>query len=98
MIQPKSEYLDDQESVEDLTNLDDDMNDLNEMEQDNSRAGPSSHDPSQHPGKHTLQLFCYFIYLIFYQIAFLIYYKNKNQCREQQASGKRSSESKVCDK
>lgn len=49
MIQPKSEYLDDpEESVEDLT-LDDDMNDLNEMEQDSSRAGPSSHDPS-HPG------------------------------------------------
>ncbi|XP_031787158.1 longitudinals lacking protein, isoforms H/M/V isoform X11 [Nasonia vitripennis] len=49
MIQPKSEYQDDQESVEDLTNFDDDMNDLNEMEQDNSRAGPS-HDPSQHAG------------------------------------------------
>lgn len=49
MIQPKSEYLDDQESVEDLTTLDDDMNDLNEME-DNSRAGPSGHDPS-HAGK-----------------------------------------------
>lgn len=50
MIQPKSEYLDDpEESVEDLT-LDDDMNDLNEME-DSNRAGPSTHDPSQHPGK-----------------------------------------------
>ena len=49
MIQPKSEYLDDQESVEDLTTLDDDMNDL-EMDQDNSRAGPSSHDPS-HSGE-----------------------------------------------
>lgn len=50
LIEPKSEYLEDQEeSVEDLT-LDDDMNDLNEMEQDNNRAGPS-HDPSQHPGK-----------------------------------------------
>lgn len=49
MIQPKSEYVDDQDSVEDLTHLDDDMNDLNEME-DNSRAGPS-HDPSQHSGK-----------------------------------------------
>ena len=50
MIQPKSEYLDDaEESVEDLT-LDDDMNDLNEMEQDSSRAGPSSVDPNQHPG------------------------------------------------
>ncbi|XP_006567564.1 longitudinals lacking protein, isoforms A/B/D/L isoform X6 [Apis mellifera] len=49
LIEPKSEYLEDQEeSVEDLT-LDDDMNDLNEMEQDNNRAGPS-HDPSQHPG------------------------------------------------
>ncbi|XP_023313336.1 longitudinals lacking protein, isoforms A/B/D/L isoform X27 [Trichogramma pretiosum] len=48
MIQPKSEYMEDQESVEDLTHLDDDMNDLNEMEQDNSRAGPS-HD-SSHPG------------------------------------------------
>ncbi|XP_044008770.1 protein tramtrack, alpha isoform isoform X19 [Aphidius gifuensis] len=49
LIEPKSEYLDDpEESVEDLT-LDDDMNDLNEMEQDNNRAGPS-HDPSQHPG------------------------------------------------
>ncbi|XP_051168309.1 zinc finger protein 91-like [Leptopilina boulardi] len=49
MIQPKSEYLDDpEESVEDLT-LDDDMNDLNEME-DSNRAGPSSHDPNQHPG------------------------------------------------
>ncbi|XP_015109615.1 longitudinals lacking protein isoform X21 [Diachasma alloeum] len=50
LIEPKSEYLEDpEESVEDLT-LDDDMNDLNEMEQDNNRAGPSSHDPSQHPG------------------------------------------------
>lgn len=50
LIEPKSEYLEDpEESVEDLT-LDDDMNDLNEMEQDNNRAGPS-HDPSQHPGK-----------------------------------------------
>ncbi|XP_046416405.1 protein tramtrack, beta isoform isoform X12 [Neodiprion lecontei] len=49
LIEPKSEYLEDpEESVEDLT-LDDDMNDLNEMEQDNPRAGPS-HDPSQHPG------------------------------------------------
>lgn len=49
LIEPKSEYLDEaEESVEDLT-LDDDMNDLNEMEQDNNRAGPS-HDPSQHPG------------------------------------------------
>ncbi|KAK9300458.1 hypothetical protein QLX08_006815 [Tetragonisca angustula] len=49
LIEPKSEYLEDpEESVEDLT-LDDDMNDLNEMEQDNNRAGPS-HDPSQHPG------------------------------------------------
>lgn len=52
MIQPKSEYLDDpEESVEDLT-LDDDMNDLNEME-DSNRAGPSSHDPNQHPGEFT---------------------------------------------
>lgn len=50
LIEPKSEYLEEnEESVEDLT-LDDDMNDLNEMEQDNNRAGPS-HDPSQHPGK-----------------------------------------------
>ncbi|XP_012261702.2 longitudinals lacking protein isoform X8 [Athalia rosae] len=49
LIEPKSEYLEDpEESVEDLT-LDDDMNDLNEMEQDNPRAGPS-HDPNQHPG------------------------------------------------
>lgn len=49
MIEPKSEYMDDQEeSVEDLT-LDDDMNDLNEMDVDNNRAGPS-HDPS-HPGE-----------------------------------------------
>ena len=61
MIQPKSEYLDDQESVEDLTHLDDDMND--ELEQDNSRAGPS-HDPSQHPGKIAMKIlhsnFCIF--------------------------------------
>ncbi|KAI4487889.1 hypothetical protein M0802_011708 [Mischocyttarus mexicanus] len=49
LIEPKSEYLEDQEeSVEDLT-LDDDMNDLNEIEQDTNRAGPS-HDTSQHPG------------------------------------------------
>lgn len=48
MLQPKSEYLDDQESVEDLTHLDDDMNDM-EME-DNSRAGPSTQDGSQHQG------------------------------------------------
>ncbi|XP_046829769.1 longitudinals lacking protein, isoforms A/B/D/L-like isoform X47 [Vespa crabro] len=48
LIEPKSEYLEDQEeSVEDLT-LDDDMNDLNEIEQDTNRAGPS-HDNSQHP-------------------------------------------------
>ncbi|KAJ8686854.1 hypothetical protein QAD02_022648, partial [Eretmocerus hayati] len=50
MIQPKSEFLDDQDNVEDLTNLDDDMNDLDEME--DSRAGPS-HDPSQHHGMAT---------------------------------------------
>lgn len=63
LIEPKSEYLEDQEeSVEDLT-LDDDMNDLNEMEQDNNRAGPS-HDPSQHPGKLN-ELFLIF-YLNFY--------------------------------
>ncbi|XP_076222200.1 uncharacterized protein LOC116434039 isoform X19 [Nomia melanderi] len=49
LIEPKSEYLEDpEESVEDLT-LDDDMNDLNEMDGDNNRAGPS-HDPSQQPG------------------------------------------------
>ncbi|XP_015587126.1 longitudinals lacking protein isoform X9 [Cephus cinctus] len=49
LIEPKSEYLEDpEESVEDLT-LDDDMNDLNEMEQDTNRAGPS-HESSQHPG------------------------------------------------
>ncbi|XP_014607738.1 PREDICTED: protein bric-a-brac 2-like isoform X27 [Polistes canadensis] len=49
LIEPKSEYMEDQEeSVEDLT-LDDDMNDLNEIEQDTNRAGPS-HDTSQHPG------------------------------------------------
>nr|XP_012150728.1 PREDICTED: longitudinals lacking protein, isoforms J/P/Q/S/Z-like isoform X3 [Megachile rotundata] len=48
LIEPKSEYMEDpEEAVEDLT-LDDDMNDLNEMEPDNNRAGPS-HDPSQHP-------------------------------------------------
>ncbi|XP_077258198.1 uncharacterized protein LOC143895167 isoform X7 [Temnothorax americanus] len=48
LIEPKSEYLDDaEEGVEDLT-LDDDMNDLNDMEQDNNRAGPS-HDSAQHP-------------------------------------------------
>ncbi|XP_014607754.1 PREDICTED: longitudinals lacking protein, isoform G-like isoform X42 [Polistes canadensis] len=48
LIEPKSEYMEDQEeSVEDLT-LDDDMNDLNEIEQDTNRAGPS-HDTSQHP-------------------------------------------------
>ncbi|XP_068976270.1 longitudinals lacking protein, isoforms H/M/V-like isoform X48 [Bombus flavifrons] len=56
LIEPKSEYLEDpEESVEDLT-LDDDMNDLNEMEQDNNRAGPS-HDPSQHPEKHPHKMF-----------------------------------------
>ena len=70
MIQPKSEYLDDpEESVEDLT-LDDDMNDLNEME-DSNRAGPSTHDPSQHPGKYTFHLI------------FLFYFRNltsKAQC------------------
>jgi hypothetical protein len=50
LIEPKSEYLEDpEEAVEDLT-LDDDINDLNEMDQDNNRAGPS-HDPAQHPGK-----------------------------------------------
>lgn len=60
LIEPKSEYLEDQEeSVEDLT-LDDDMNDLNEMEQDNNRAGPS-HDPSQHPGKLN-ELFLTFLF------------------------------------
>ncbi|EFN84242.1 Longitudinals lacking protein, isoforms F/I/K/T [Harpegnathos saltator] len=49
LVEPKSEYLEEtEEGVEDLT-LDDDMNDLNEMEQDNNRAGPS-HDSSQHPG------------------------------------------------
>ncbi|XP_018310295.1 uncharacterized protein [Mycetomoellerius zeteki] len=49
LIEPKSEYLDDaEEGVEDLT-LDEDMNDLNDIEQDNNRAGPS-HDPAQHPG------------------------------------------------
>ena len=54
MIQPKSEYLDDpEESVEDLT-LDDDMNDLNEMEQDSNRAGPSTHDPTQPHGEWIL--------------------------------------------
>ncbi|XP_018352583.1 PREDICTED: longitudinals lacking protein, isoforms A/B/D/L isoform X13 [Trachymyrmex septentrionalis] len=48
LIEPKSEYLDDaEEGVEDLT-LDEDMNDLNDIEQDNNRAGPS-HDPAQHP-------------------------------------------------
>ncbi|XP_029161824.1 longitudinals lacking protein, isoforms J/P/Q/S/Z isoform X5 [Nylanderia fulva] len=47
LIEPKSEYLDEsEECVEDLT-LDDDMNDLNDMEQDNNRAGPS-HDSAQH--------------------------------------------------
>lgn len=58
LIEPKSEYLEDpEESVEDLT-LDDDMNDLNEMEQDNPRAGPS-HDPNQHPGKSKVYNFLY---------------------------------------
>ncbi|CAL1680043.1 unnamed protein product [Lasius platythorax] len=48
LIEPKSEYLEEsEECVEDLT-LDDDMNDLNDMEQDNNRAGPS-HDSTQHP-------------------------------------------------
>ncbi|XP_015178611.1 PREDICTED: longitudinals lacking protein, isoform G isoform X7 [Polistes dominula] len=48
LIEPKSEYMEDQEeSVEDLT-LDDDMNELNEIERDTNRAGPS-HDTSQHP-------------------------------------------------
>nr|XP_012225991.1 PREDICTED: longitudinals lacking protein, isoforms H/M/V-like isoform X13 [Linepithema humile] len=47
LIEPKSEYEDPEEAVEDLT-LDDDMNDLNDMEQDTNRAGPS-HDPTQHP-------------------------------------------------
>ncbi|KAI4474740.1 hypothetical protein M0802_015468, partial [Mischocyttarus mexicanus] len=48
LIEPKSEYLEDQEeSVEDLT-LDDDMIDVNEIKQDTNRAGPS-HDTSQHP-------------------------------------------------
>ncbi|XP_015436226.1 PREDICTED: protein jim lovell isoform X3 [Dufourea novaeangliae] len=48
LIEPKSEYLEDpEESVEDLT-LDDDMNDLNDIEGDSNRAGPS-HDPAQHP-------------------------------------------------
>ncbi|XP_025270153.1 longitudinals lacking protein, isoforms A/B/D/L isoform X27 [Camponotus floridanus] len=48
LIEPKSEYLEEsEECVEDLT-LDDDMNDLNDVEQDNNRAGPS-HDPTQHP-------------------------------------------------
>ncbi|XP_012225996.1 longitudinals lacking protein, isoforms H/M/V isoform X46 [Linepithema humile] len=49
LIEPKSEYEDPEEAVEDLT-LDDDMNDLNDMEQDTNRAGPS-HDPTQHPGR-----------------------------------------------
>ncbi|XP_008554696.1 protein tramtrack, beta isoform isoform X1 [Microplitis demolitor] len=48
LIEPKSEYLEDpEESVEDLT-LDDDLNDMNDLEPDNNRAGPS-HD-SSHPG------------------------------------------------
>ncbi|XP_011639997.1 longitudinals lacking protein, isoforms N/O/W/X/Y isoform X5 [Pogonomyrmex barbatus] len=47
LIEPKSEYLDDaEEGVEDLT-LDEEMNDFNDTEQDNSRAGPS-HDTAQH--------------------------------------------------
>ncbi|XP_020290050.1 protein jim lovell-like isoform X6 [Pseudomyrmex gracilis] len=46
-IEPKSEFVEEtEEGVEDLT-LDDDMNDLNDMEQDNNRAGPS-HDSTQH--------------------------------------------------
>ncbi|KAL6263979.1 longitudinals lacking protein, isoforms H/M/V isoform X35 [Pogonomyrmex barbatus] len=49
LIEPKSEYLDDaEEGVEDLT-LDEEMNDFNDTEQDNSRAGPS-HDTAQHTG------------------------------------------------
>lgn len=65
LIEPKSEYLEDpEESVEDLT-LDDDMNDLNEMEQDNNRAGPS-HDPSQHPGKLNNRIIFIF-YLFFFR-------------------------------
>lgn len=49
-IEPKSEFVEEtEEGVEDLT-LDDDMNDLNDMEQDNNRAGPS-HDSTQHSGK-----------------------------------------------
>jgi hypothetical protein len=82
MIQPKSEYLDDQESVEDLTNLDDDMNDLNEMEQDNSRAGPS-HDPSQHPGKRTKILYIFNFTYSDSILLKLILKRKKNQCREQ---------------
>lgn len=35
------------------------MNDLNDMEQDNNRAGPSSHDPAQHPGKFQILLVIY---------------------------------------
>ncbi|XP_020290046.1 transcription factor GAGA-like isoform X2 [Pseudomyrmex gracilis] len=51
-IEPKSEFVEEtEEGVEDLT-LDDDMNDLNDMEQDNNRAGPS-HDSTQHSGLGT---------------------------------------------
>jgi len=65
LIEPKSEYLEDpEEAVEDLT-LDDDINDLNEMDQDNNRAGPS-HDPAQHPGKS--------IIITFITLRFLFYH------------------------
>lgn len=37
------------------------MNDLNDVEQDNNRAGPS-HDPAQHPGKFKI----FFITIVYY--------------------------------
>lgn len=55
---------DPEEGVEDLT-LDDDMNDLNEMEPDNNRAGPS-HDPSQHPGKLNKSYSFIYFFLFFF--------------------------------
>lgn len=44
------------------------MNDLNDMEQDNNRAGPS-HDSTQHPGKSTIL----FIITIVYYYNFWFY-------------------------
>jgi len=40
------------------------MNDLNDIEQDNNRAGPS-HDPAQHPGKFQIMYSLFIIYFFF---------------------------------